>query len=319
MSKFVLALPSKGRLQEQMMAFLDDCGLSVSQDGGGRFYGARIPALPDVELRLMASSEIAAALRDGDIHAGVTGEDLLRETDPDLKRIALVKPLGFGRADLVVAAPQSWIDVSTMADLEAVCAAFHQRSGRRLRVATKYLVLTHAFFDRHGLDDYRLIESAGATEGAPASGAAELIVDITTTGQTLADNHLKILSDGLILKSQAQLAASRAARWDGEVLAAFAKVLDAIEARGRAKSLRILRVSGGQSAPLLACAHDMGVTLVGSAGGLEFHCPASRVAEACAALQSAGAATIAVLAPDYIFAKPNLVYDAFTASLAAKA
>ena len=125
----------------------------------------------------------------------------------------LLRPLGFGRADLVVAAPKSWIDVDTMADVEEVAHDFLARTGRRLRVATKYLVQTRAFFARHGVVDYRIVEFGGATEGAPAAGAAELIVDITTTGATLAANGLKILSDGLILKSQAQLAASLKASW----------------------------------------------------------------------------------------------------------
>ena len=177
----------------------------------------------------MASSEIVAGLRDGEIHAGVTGADVLREADPGLTRIALIKPLGFGRADLVVAVPQSWLDCWTMADLSAICADFHARHHRRLRVATKYIAIAHLFFDQHGLDDYRLIESAGATEGAPANGAAEVIVDITTTGQTLKDNFLRPLDDGLILKSEAHLALSRGAAWDDSAIGSFGKLIAALE------------------------------------------------------------------------------------------
>jgi ATP phosphoribosyltransferase len=317
MSALVIALPSKGRLQEQTLAFLADCGMAVAQNGGERFYGARIPALADAELRLMASSEIVAALRDGDIHVGVTGEDVMREADPALSRIALVKPLGFGKADLVVAAPQSWIDVATMADLDAVCVDFHARHGRRLRVATKYLTLANAFFEQHGLDDYRLVESAGATEGAPASGAAEVIVDITTTGQTLADNHLKTLDDGLILKSQAQIAASRGARWDEEALATFRRLLDAIEARARAKSTRVLRAPLGAGGPgaLLAAARAFDCAQAGEPGptSVDLYCPAARLFEACAALQAVAGGPIAVSAPDYLFAPTNPLFDAFAA------
>jgi ATP phosphoribosyltransferase len=321
MNKLVIALPSKGRLQEQTLAFLADCGMAVAQNGGERFYGARMPALEQADIRLMASSEIVAALRDGDIHVGVTGEDVMREADPALSRIALVKPLGFGKADLVVAAPQSWIDVSTMADLEAVCVEFHARHGRRMRVATKYLTLANAFFERHGVDDYRLVESAGATEGAPASGAAEVIVDITTTGQTLADNHLKILEDGLILQSQAQIAASRGARWDEGALASLRRLLDAIEARARAKTTRLLRVPVGAGGPdaILALAEtlDCARAAQSSDADVDLQCPADRLFEACAALQAIAGGPIAVSAPDYLFAPSNALFDAFAARVRA--
>ncbi len=309
MSKLVFALPSKGRLQEQMLSFLADSGMHVSQGGGERFYGASIPSLPDAEVRLMASSEIAAALKAGDVHLGVTGEDLIREADLNLKSIALVRPLGFGKADLVVAVPQSWIDVTRMADLEAVCAEFHARTGRRLRVATKYLVQSHAFFDKHGVDDYRLIESAGATEGAPASGTAEVIVDITTSGQTLADNYLRPLTDGVITKSQAQLAASRSAPWSDGVKATLRRLLDMIEARARAKSVRVLRVKGGKPDELLSCARKFGGAPAGE--GADLHCPAERVIEACAALRQAGAEDVAVIEPTFLFAQQNEIYDRF--------
>ena len=136
---------------------------------------------------LLSAGEIAASLLAGDVHLGITGEDLLREAAPELQgRIHLVKPLGFGFADVVVAVPQYWIDVSTMADLDDVCAAFAHRHRRRLRVATKYAQLTRSFFAHAGIADYRIVRSAGATEGAPAAGTAEVIVDITTTGATLA-------------------------------------------------------------------------------------------------------------------------------------
>ena len=111
-------------------------------------------------------------------------------------------PLGFGRADVVVAVPDCWIDVVRMADLEDVAAQFARVHGRRLRVATKYLNLTRRFFASAGVAGYRIVESVGATEGTPAAGTAELIVDITTTGTTLAANHLKVLEDGLILCSR---------------------------------------------------------------------------------------------------------------------
>jgi ATP phosphoribosyltransferase len=232
----ILAVPSKGRLKEQAEAWLADCGLPLRAIGGERGYAARLDGLPEVEVRLVSASEIAAALYAGEVHLGVTGEDLLRELASDLGgRVMLVQALGFGRADLVVAAPKSWIDVESMADVDEVAHLFLARTGRRLRVATKYLTQTRAFFARHGIVDYRIVESGGATEGAPAAGAAELVTDITSSGATLAANGLKVLSDGLILSSQAQLAASLTAGWDDGRLAAARRLARILEARARAR------------------------------------------------------------------------------------
>lgn len=232
----ILAIPSKGRLKEQVEAWLADAGLPLSAPSGGRGYTARIEALPDVEVRLLSASDIASALDSGEVHLGVTGEDLLREQIGDLdSRVELLRALGFGRADLVVAVPRGWLDVDSMADLEEVAHMHLVRTGRRLRVATKYIVQTRAFFAKAGVADYRIVESGGATEGAPASGAAEIIVDITTTGATLSANHLKIVGDGVILKSQARLAASLAADWDAGRLAVVRQLLAMVEARARAR------------------------------------------------------------------------------------
>ena len=202
---------------------------------------------------LLSASEIASSLISGDVHLGVTGEDLLREQAPELAgRIHLIKPLGFGFANVVVAVPQYWIDVSTMADLDDVCAAFAQKHRRRLRVATKYVQLTRSFFAHMGISDYRIVESAGATEGAPAAGTAEAIVDITTTGATLAANGLKILEDGTILESQAQLAASLTADWNEAKRAPPPKpCLRGLARASARKTSQILRVRLGQE-----CRHN---------------------------------------------------------------
>ena len=236
-----IGMPSKGRLKEQCEGWLADCGFKLEVDGGERGYRATIRGLPGVQAHLLSSSDIAAGLDTGDLHMGVVGEDLVRERGGEIdERVMLLKPLGFGRADLVVAAPQSWIDVEDMADIDDVAAVYLARTGRRMRVATKYLVQTRAFFASHGVVDYRIVESSGATEGAPAAGSAELIVDITTTGATLVANGLKILADGLILKSEAQLAASLGAAWTGEQFASVRRLLGVVEARTRAKSLSLL-------------------------------------------------------------------------------
>lgn len=244
-----IGLPSKGRLKEQADAWLADCGFTISAEGGERGYRAKLSNLPNVQVQLISAGDIATALDAGDIHLGVTGEDLLRERGEGLdSRVMLLRALGFGRADLIVAAPQSWIDVETMADVEEVAAAYVARTGRRLRVATKYLVQTRTFFARAGIADYRIVESSGATEGAPAAGAAELVVDITTTGATLRANGLKVLADGLILKSQAQLAASLIAPWTPSQLASVRRLMGAVEARARALRLSMLTWPADQTA-----------------------------------------------------------------------
>ncbi len=227
-----LALPSKGRLREQALDLFARAGLTVELPADERKYRARLSGPADIELTFLSASEIAAELGRGSIDLGVTGEDLLRETLADWEaRAEVVARLGFGRADVVVAVPDAWLDVDGMADLDDVAAEFRQRHGRRLAIATKYWRLTRQFFSgKHGIQLYRIVESLGATEGAPAAGLADVIVDITTTGSTLRANHLKVLSDGVILRSEACLVATRKERsaTDAEAIAALAgKLADA--------------------------------------------------------------------------------------------
>ncbi|RWG61026.1 MAG: ATP phosphoribosyltransferase [Mesorhizobium sp.] len=209
-----LAIPSKGRLKEQSLEVLAKAGLVVTLPEDDRKYRARIEGHDNVEVAFLSASEIAGEIGQGAVDLGITGEDLLRENVADWEaRGEIVARLGFGHADVVVAVPDIWLDVDTMADLDDVAADFRQRHGRRLRIATKYWRLTQQFFSlKHGIQVYRIVESLGATEGAPAAGLADVIVDITTTGSTLRANHLKVLGDGIILKSQACLVASRKVR-----------------------------------------------------------------------------------------------------------
>ena len=206
-----LAIPSKGRLREQTLELLAAAGLPVSLPGDDRKYRAHIEGRDDIEVAFLSASEIAGELGQGNVDLGVTGEDLLRESRADWEaRMEIAAKLGFGQADVVVAVPEVWLDVDSMADLDDVAADFRQRHGRRLRIATKYWRLTQQFFSQmHGIQVYRIVESLGATEGAPAAGSADIIVDITSTGSTLRANHLKILSDGVILRSEACLVAAR--------------------------------------------------------------------------------------------------------------
>ena len=301
MTPLIFAIPSKGRLKEQTEAWLADAGFRLEADGGERGYRAGIRELPEVEVRLLSAGDIAAALAEGEVHLGVTGEDVLRERTPVLaERVSLLRALGFGRADLVVAAPQSWIDVDTMADVEEVAHLYLARSGRRLRVATKYDRQTRAFFASRGVIDYRIVESTGATEGAPASGAAELVVDITTTGATLAANNLKILSDGVILRSEAQLAASLGAEWTADQLSSLRRLMSVVEARARGRSLAALRwppefdtAAEAATAPFVECGGSRR-----SDGLLVLE---ALLFEVSAALAEAGVGPVSVTRPDYVF------------------
>ena len=212
--RLVFAVPSKGRLMEQTSDLLAKAGLTLRKTGHERGYRGEIAGIDNLDVAFISASEIAWYLKTGRAHLGVTGEDLVREQMSDAdERVKFLKKLGFGHADVVVAVPACWVDVRTMADLDEIALSFRREHGRWYRVATKYMNLTRRYFAQKGVTDYRIVESLGATEGTPAAGTADLIVDITTTGETLKANGLKILDDGVILKSQANLVASNVAAW----------------------------------------------------------------------------------------------------------
>ncbi|MEL6476615.1 MAG: ATP phosphoribosyltransferase [Pseudomonadota bacterium] len=199
-----LGLPSKGRLMADTIAWFAARGIEIAQAGAEREYRAEARGLPGLEVVMLSAGEIPRELAAGRIHLGVTGEDLIRERVAQAGIESLAR-MGFGQADLVIAVPAFWVDVETMSDLDAACADFRETHGMALRIATKYHVLTRGFFRQHGIADYRLVDSQGATEAGPANRTCEAISDITTTGTTLRANHLRVLDDGLILESQANL------------------------------------------------------------------------------------------------------------------
>ncbi|AHM02806.1 ATP phosphoribosyltransferase [Roseibacterium elongatum DSM 19469] len=217
-----LGVPSKGRLMDKTFAWFAERGVEMRRTGSERDYGAEV-AGADVELRLLSAGEIPRELASGRIHLGVTGSDLVQERIPAWDQaVEVVAQLGFGHADLIVAVPNCWVDVSTLDDLDAAAAQFRQRHGHRLRIATKYHRLVRDFLREAGVADYRLVDSQGATEGTVAHGTAEAIADITSTGETLRANHLRILDDGLIHRSEATLFRARGATWDDAARAALA-------------------------------------------------------------------------------------------------
>ncbi len=225
----IVAIPSKGRLKDRALEILAVAGYKVKLPEDNRGYQGSVNGKSGVEIAFLSASEIARELANGNVHLGITGEDLAREKIADAEnRLEFALQLEFGHADVIVAVPDAWVDVETMADLDDVAAGYRARYGRRLRIATKYWNLTQEFFSDHGIAVYRIVESLGATEGAPAAGSADVIVDITSTGSTIRANHLKILKDGIILRSQANLMASKSAAWDAKNTRIKSDLLSAI-------------------------------------------------------------------------------------------
>lgn len=330
--RLIVAIPSKGRLQEQTLAFFERSGLSVRQARGARDYFGSIDGIPDAEVQFRSASEIAREVGAGNVHLAVTGIDLIHETldagDAEIRPgtrlddlaphpAHIVTKLGFGHANVVVAVPQAWLDVVGMADLADVAARFRLKHHRPMRVATKYVSLTRRFLTGHGVHDYVIVESPGATEGAPAAGTAELIVDITSTGRTLAENGLKILDDGVMMRSEAALVASLAARWPAAATAAARSMLTRIAADARARAVKRIEAAIEPTAGRIAAAAErFGASApFPAAGRLILLCPA-RTVHGCAAWATAeGAATVAVSSVEYVFEAENPLFDALARRL----
>jgi len=323
---FIIAVPAKGRLQENAEKFFARAGLDLVKPRGARDYRGAIAGVENVEVAYLSAAEITELLAQGMVHFGVTGEDLVREmiADADTK-VVFIDKLGFGHANVVVAVPQAWIDVHAMADVDDVATAFRLRHDRKMRVATKYINLTRNFFSEHGITDYRIVESSGATEGAPAAGTAELIVDITSTGATLAANGLKVVDDGVILRSQANLVAARTANWSKGERETARLLLDRLAAHARARAFREVRTRfvGCDDALLAEAKQRFGVESPfggpTSSGMLTLHCPPDHVHALAALLRDKGAENVAVADLGYVFARENPLYAKLEAGLASPA
>jgi ATP phosphoribosyltransferase len=209
-----LGIPSKGRLMEKTFDWFATRGVTLRKSGSEREYAGAVDGIDGIELVLLSAGEVPRELDAGRIQLGVTGSDLVREKLSSWdQRVVEVAKMGFGGADLVIAVPQAWIDVDSLDDLDAVAAAFRAHHGFRLRIATKYHRLVREFMREHGVADYQLVDSQGATEGTIRNETAEAVADITSTGETLRANGLKILGDGMIHASQATLFRARRRDW----------------------------------------------------------------------------------------------------------
>ncbi|MCF6272349.1 MAG: ATP phosphoribosyltransferase [Rhodobacteraceae bacterium] len=226
MSALKLAVPSKGRLQEQTFEWFAARGITLERTGAGREYAGRVLGVDNIELVLLSAGEIPRELAAGRIHMGVTGKDLVVEKIPAWEtQVESLAEMGFGHADLILAVPRFWADVETIDDLDAAAAAFRQTHHMRLRIATKYHNILREYLRAEGVADYQLVDSQGATEGTIKNLTAEAVADITSTGDTLKANHLKILEGPPILASQATLFSSRTANWGTDANTAKCEII----------------------------------------------------------------------------------------------
>jgi len=247
MTSLVLALPSKGSLHGPMVSLLERCFLSPTRSNGGRAYTGRLSGIADASVLYARADDIGELVGSGQAHVGITGLDLFQET-ADSEHVSsvsmVIEDLGFGQASLEVGVPVSWIDVTDFKDLGEVARDIRINHGRPFRVATKFPNLTRQHFMANGLTDFRLVASAGATEAAPRSGTADIVVDLVSSGTTYDANGLTTIDHGLVLKSQACLiASSDPSAWNPAAVNAFEHFGGLLSASIRARNMRGLRAS----------------------------------------------------------------------------
>ncbi len=205
-----IGIPSKGRLRKDVLNIFKKKKLKLISERGERDLIGSIKSKSNIKILYLHAREIIQRLGDGSLDIGFSGFDLLKEGEINIqKKIKLIKKYEFGKATLVVAIPDPWIDVQTVADLEEIAFEFRDKKKKKLRVATKYPNLTKEFLFSKGVTQFRLVESLGATEAYPFTGSANLITDISSSGETIKSNNLRILKDGEILKSQACIFTSK--------------------------------------------------------------------------------------------------------------
>ena len=204
-----LGVPSKGRLKKKVIDWFNYKGVEIKTSKDDRSYDAKVTGFSDIQLFFLPPIEIPTLLSNGALDLGVTGQDLIEEKIPEWdKYVIQLMKFGIGHADLVIAVPEFWVDVSNLEDLDEVASIFRKKMGFRLRIATKYHNLARKYLKKFDITDYLLIDSQGATEGLIKNEAAEVVIDITSTGQTFKSNNLKILPVEPIKKSEVALFAS---------------------------------------------------------------------------------------------------------------
>ncbi len=205
--RLTLALPSKGAIAEPTYSFLNDCGLKVSKPNPRQYVGS-LSTLPHVDVLFQRVKDVAYKIADGTAHVGITGMDVVKEYPSD-QLIVIHDQLQYGHCKLVVAVPEAWVDVQNMTDLAEIAIDFREQKQRNLRIATTYTHLARQYLHQRGIHHFTLVKAEGAIEAAPTIGYADIVIDLTQTGTTLRENHLKTLPDGVIIESQACLIANR--------------------------------------------------------------------------------------------------------------
>ena len=316
-SEIVFAVPSKGSLYEGTLAFLKLAGVPVIY-GNQRQYTARLGGVDGISVLFQRAEEIPTKVASGAADLGITGEDLFREQFDQSDEILLaLRDLGYGHARLVVAVPNTWIDVSSMEDLAELALSFRMKHKRNLRIASKFSNLSRGFLAKHNIVDYSLVESLGATESAPTSGVADLVIDLTSSGKTLSENHLKVLNDGTVISSQACLIVSRRiAGWDKEKLERLEILLDLIESylRGRDTYNLQAMVHRSKLAELTGLSHPWRLAYSIPTDELtsvkakrepfvviRITCPCNHLHDVIRQLRSSGADEVIVTQPEYVF------------------
>jgi ATP phosphoribosyltransferase len=207
MNQVTLALPSKGAIAEPTLSFLRDCGLRVEKPNPRQYTGS-IPALRNINVLFQRVKDVVYKVADGTAHLGITGLDVITE-QPHEDLVVIHDALGYGHCQLLVAVPQTWMDADCMADIVDIALDFREHKQRNLRVATTYINLARKFLHAQGIHHFTLVKAEGAIEAAPTLGYADIVIDLTQTGTTLRENHLKPISDGILVESQACLIGNR--------------------------------------------------------------------------------------------------------------
>lgn len=326
----ILALPSKGALYDPTMAFLSACGLRVRRDGRGRGYWGSIKEIPGLVVQFLRSEEIPFRIEAGDVQMGISGFDLYDEyCSASRSSHVLIRKLGFGGARLVVAVPSFWIDVESTDDLIDIVAELRERHGRALRVGTKFHRLTRRYFSELGIRDYAIVDSRGATEGMPASGTADIIIDLTSSGTTLVENDLKEIRGGTVVESEACFIVSSVPdHWTAATLPVLAQLTDHMEAGLRSSDRQLIHFtipSDKAHALQLLLSREFGCETppshgaeAGDAAGRStlptpssVVCPSSKVYAVVTHLREAGATGINIVAPELMFADEPRTVPAF--------
>ena len=330
--RLLIALPSKGQLGDSSADFLAKAGLPVHKPNR-RQYTATIPGLPLTDVVYQRPRDILGKVSEARVDVGITGLDIVAEHREEADDVIVVARLGFARCALLLAAPDSWIDVTSIADL-ADLSLRHQERGRQLRIATKYSNLTKSFLYRQGISHFLLVHADGAMEAAPRMGYADMIADLSETGTTLRENHLRPISGGTIIDSEAVLIGNRRSlRTSSGKLEILREMVELVEAHQRARSFVSLRanISGESVAdvqdrilanPALSGSKGPGVVAVASPPGTlhqwfetNLLVPSHLIHKTMQHLRQLGGTDIIVTRPDYVFDEKSDIYEQFEGRL----